>query len=52
MTVATQIDRSGPYAGAGTTGPFTVSFRFLDATHLLVIRTDGTGEHVLIQLAR
>jgi hypothetical protein len=47
MTVATQIDRSGPYAGAGTTGPFTVSFRFLDATHLLVIRTDGTGEHVL-----
>ncbi len=47
MTVATQIDRSGPYAGAGTTGPFTVSFRFLDATHLQVIRTDGTGEHVL-----
>lgn len=47
MTVATQIDRSGPYAGAGTTGPFTVSFRFLDATHLQVIRTDSTGQHIL-----
>lgn len=47
MTVETSISKSGPYAGAGTTGPFTVNFRFLDASHLQVIRTDGTGEHVL-----
>jgi len=48
MTVETSISKSGPYAGAGTTGPFTVNFRFLDQTHLRVIRTDGTGEHVLV----
>lgn len=47
MTVETSISKSGPYAGAGTTGPFTVNFRFLDQTHLRVIRTDNTGEHVL-----
>jgi hypothetical protein len=39
MTVETEISRSGPYAGAGTTGPFTVGFRFLADTHLRVIKT-------------
>lgn len=48
MTVETDISQSGPYAGAGTVGPFTVGFRFLDATHLRVIRTDNLGEHVLV----
>lgn len=43
MTVETSISRSGPYAGAGTTGPFPVSFRFLDNTHLSVVRTDANG---------
>lgn len=43
MTVQTETSRSGPYAGAGTTGPFTVGFRFLDNTHLQVIRTSATG---------
>lgn len=44
MTVETEISRSGPYAGAGTTGPFLVDFRILDATHLEVIKLTSTGE--------
>lgn len=43
MTVQTETSRSGPYAGSGTTGPFTVGFRFLDNTHLQVIRTSVGG---------
>lgn len=39
MTVTTSNSRSGPYAGAGTTGPFAVTFRFLDKTHLRVVKT-------------
>ena len=43
MTVPTSTAKSGPYAGAGTTGPFTVNFRFLENSHLQVIRTSSTG---------
>lgn len=43
MTVQTETSRSGPYAGAGTTGPFTVGFRFLSGSHLRVIRTTAAG---------
>ena len=43
MTVQTETSRSGPYAGAGTTGPFTVGFRFLSGAHLRVIRTSVLG---------
>lgn len=48
MTVLTTIAKAGPYAGAGTTGPFTVPFRFLDAAHLRVIRAVGDVETVLV----
>ena len=47
MTVLTTTAKAGPYAGAGTTGPFPVPFRFLDATHLRVIRTAQGVETVL-----
>lgn len=47
MTVLTTIAKAGPYAGAGTTGPFTVPFRFLDAAHLRVIRNTAGVETVL-----
>lgn len=47
MTVSTSTAKSGPYAGSGTTGPFTVTFRFLDNSHLRVIRTVGAVETVL-----
>lgn len=43
MTVPTSTAKSGPYAGAGTTGPFTVGFRFLENSHLQVIRTSTLG---------
>lgn len=43
MTVETSTARSGPYAGAGLTGPFPVVFRFLDNSHLSVIQTSAAG---------
>jgi hypothetical protein len=43
MTVLTATAKAGPYAGAGTTGPFTVPFRFLEAAHLRVIKTSVAG---------
>ena len=41
MTVSSTISRSGPYAGAGTTGPFAVGFRFLEDAHLRVVKTNS-----------
>jgi len=43
MTVTASTAKSGPYSGAGTTGPFTVAFRFLENSHLQVIRTSVAG---------
>ena len=40
MTIATDTSRAGPYAGAGTVGPFVVDFRFLEDAHLVVTRRD------------
>lgn len=50
MTVATTISKSGPYAGAGSPGPFTVGFRFLENDHLRVTRTSATGVDVTLVL--
>jgi len=50
VTVQTEISRSGPYAGSGTTGPFTVGFRFLANSHLQVIRTLVSGLDVTMAL--
>lgn len=50
MTVETTISKAGPYAGAGTVGPFPVPFRFLDATHLQVTRTDASGVNTVLAL--
>lgn len=46
MTVLTTISKAGPYAGAGTTGPFPVPFRFLANSHLRVVRTNTAGVDV------
>lgn len=44
MTVETTISRAGPYAGAGTVGPFPVPFRFLENGHLRLLKTNvATG---------
>lgn len=50
MTVPTSTAKSGPYAGAGTTGPFTVGFRFLENSHLQVIRTSTIGVNATLAL--
>ena len=50
MTVATSTAKSGPYAGSGTTGPFTVGFRFLENAHIQVIRTSSTGVDTTLAL--
>lgn len=50
MTVATSTSKSGPYAGAGTTGPFTVDFRFLENAHLLVVKTTAAGGEIPLVL--
>lgn len=43
MTVASEVNRAGPYNGNGVTTVFGYGFRILDATHLHVIKTDATG---------
>lgn len=43
MTVQNTKAKAGPYAGAGTKGPFPVDFRFLSDSHLRVIKTDSDG---------
>lgn len=50
MTVQSTTYKSGPYAGAGITGPFTVGFRFLDAAHLKVIKTSAAGIDTVLAL--
>lgn len=50
MTVPTSTAKSGPYAGAGTTGPFTVSFRFLENSHIQVIKTSSAGVDTTLAL--
>lgn len=37
-TVPTETSVSGPYTCSGTTGPYTVGFRFLDNAHLVVTK--------------
>ena len=50
MTISTSTSRSGPYAGAGTTGPFTVTFRFLENSHLKVVLTDALNVETTLVL--
>jgi len=47
MTVSTTTARSGPYAGSGTTGPFTVGFRFLENSHIKVVKNVAGVEEEL-----
>ena len=48
MTVSTTTAKSGPYAGSGTTGPFTVGFRFLENSHILVVKNVAGVETNLV----
>ncbi|WP_156433652.1 hypothetical protein [Bradyrhizobium retamae] len=48
MTVASEVNRSGPYIGNGVTTIFNYGFRILDEDHLKVIRTEAGVETVLV----
>lgn len=46
--VQDDTDSSGPYAGAGTTGPFVIGFRFLENSHIQAIQTAASVETALV----
>lgn len=51
MTVLSSTSRSGPYAGSGLTGPYTIGFKFLSDSHLEVIKTEvATGLETILTL--
>ena len=43
MTVSAQTAKSGPYAGAGSTGPFAFNFSLLSTSHLVATKTSTAG---------
>lgn len=47
MTVESSVAKSGPYAGAGLAGPFPVTFRFLDNSHLQIVQATGLVQNTL-----
>lgn len=47
MSVTNSISRSGPYAGANQTGPFSITFRFLDNSHVQLVQTSAGVETTL-----
>jgi len=47
MTVASEVNRSGPYIGNGVTTVFPYGFRILNAAHLTVIREQAGVETAL-----
>lgn len=49
MTVAVESGRAS-YATNGTTGPFTIPFYFLDATHLQVVHRSSAGVETTLAL--
>lgn len=50
MTVASDVSRSGPYNGNGSTTIFNYEFRILDAEHLQVIKTLSSGHEITLTL--
>jgi hypothetical protein len=48
MTVASEVNRSGPYIGNGVTRTFNYGFRILDKDHIKVIRAQAGVETVLV----
>lgn len=47
MTVASEVNRSGPYIGNGVTTVFDYEFRILDQAHISVIRAQAGAETIL-----
>jgi len=47
MTVASEVNRSGPFIGNGVTTVFAYGFRILDEAHIQVVRTVDNTDTVL-----
>ena len=50
MTIASEVNRAGPYNGNGVTVVFAYGFRILDAGHLQVIKADADGNETTLAL--
>ena len=50
MTIASEVNRSGPYVCNGVTTHFPYGFRIYDAAHLRVILTDPQGTESMLTL--
>ncbi|QND53456.1 hypothetical protein HB779_17345 [Phyllobacterium sp. 628] len=50
MTVSSEIDRSGPYAGNGVTTIFSYGFRILDEKHIAAIKTKFDGTETTLRI--
>lgn len=50
MTIASEVNRSGPYACNGATTHFPFGFRIYDAAHIRVILTDPQGTESTLAL--
>lgn len=48
MTVASEVNRSGPYIGNGVTTIFNYGFKIISEDHLLVIRADSAGNETTL----
>ena len=47
MTVASEVNRSGPYTGNGVTTVFAYGFRIVDEAHIQVVRTEANADTIL-----
>lgn len=50
MTISSETRVAGPYIGAGTTGPFTFSFKVFATSDLLVVKTNTSGVETTLPL--
>jgi hypothetical protein len=48
MTIASEVNRSGPYNGNGLTTAFAYQFKIYDPLHLQVIKTDPNGTETVL----
>lgn len=51
MTVASEVNRSGPYTGNGVTVVFDYEFRILDEKHIRVVMVEDEIETILTRVA-
>ena len=48
MTVSSNASKAGPYAGSGTTGPFSFGFTTFSKNDIKVVRADASGAETIL----